>query len=83
MASISTRLMTVNLVYLAAIAFVPFPTALAGQYTDDPVTIVIYAITLSVASGLDALMLSTSRTATVVHVARCRHRCSALRWWRR
>jgi uncharacterized membrane protein len=56
LASINTRLMRINLVYLAAIAFVPFPTALAGQYADEPATIVIYAITLSVASGLDALM---------------------------
>jgi uncharacterized membrane protein len=54
--SVNMRLMRINLVYLAAIAFVPFPTALAGKYTDDPVSIVIYAITLSVASGLDALM---------------------------
>ena len=54
--SVNGRLMKLNLVYLAAIAFVPFPTALAGKYTDDPISIVIYAITLSVASGLDALM---------------------------
>jgi uncharacterized membrane protein len=54
--SVSPRLIKLNLVYLAAIAFVPFPTALAGKYTDDPVSIVIYAITLSVASGLEALM---------------------------
>jgi uncharacterized membrane protein len=54
--SVNGRLMRLNLVYLATIAFVPFPTALAGRYTDDPVSIVIYAITLSVASGLDALM---------------------------
>jgi uncharacterized membrane protein len=56
LASVNTLLMRLNLVYLAAIAFVPFPTALAGKYADEPVTIVIYAITLSVASGLDALM---------------------------
>ena len=48
--------MKLNLVYLAAIAFVPFPTALAGKYTEDPISIVIYAITLSIASGLEALM---------------------------
>jgi uncharacterized membrane protein len=54
--SVNPRLMKLNLVYLAAIAFVPFPTALAGKYTQDPVSIVIYAITLSIASGLEALM---------------------------
>jgi uncharacterized membrane protein len=55
--SLNARLMKINLVYLAAIAFVPFPTALAGKYTDDPISIVIYAITLSIASGLEGLML--------------------------
>lgn len=54
--AVSGRLMTLNLVYLAAIAFVPFPTALAGAYTDDPISIVMYAITLAVASGLEAVM---------------------------
>ena len=54
--SVNPRLMKLNLAYLATIAFVPFPTALAGKYTDDPVSIVIYAITLSLASGLEALM---------------------------
>lgn len=55
--AVSPRLITVNLLYLAAIAFTPFPTALAGQYTDDPVSIVIYAITLAIASGLVGLMV--------------------------
>jgi len=56
LARVSHPLMLVNLVYLAAIAFTPFPTALAGRYTDRPVSIVMYAITLGVASGLEAVM---------------------------
>ena len=58
--SMSPRLMTINLVYLAAIAFTPFPTALAGKYTDQPISIILYAITLSVASGLEAVMFVTA-----------------------
>jgi len=54
--TVNQRLMRLNLAYLAAIAFVPFPTALAGKYTQDAVSIVIYAITLSAASGLEAIM---------------------------
>jgi uncharacterized membrane protein len=56
LARVSHRLMLVNLVYLAAIAFTPFPTALAGRYTDRPISIVMYAITLGIASGLEAVM---------------------------
>lgn len=54
---ITTPLMTVNLVYLAAIAFMPFPTALVGRYTDEPVSVVMYAVTLGIASALEAVML--------------------------
>jgi len=55
--AVDNQLIVVNLFYLAAIAFTPFPTALAGKYTDEPVSIVIYAITLAVASGLQTLSL--------------------------
>jgi uncharacterized membrane protein len=50
------RLMLWNLVYLAAIAFTPYPTALTGIYEDQPVSVVLFAITLGVASGLEAVM---------------------------
>lgn len=55
--AVDNPLIVVNLFYLAAIAFTPFPTALAGKYTDEPVSIVIYAITLAVASGLQTVSL--------------------------
>lgn len=55
--AVDNPLIVVNLFYLAAIAFTPFPTALAGKYTDEPISIVIYAITLAVASGLQTVSL--------------------------
>jgi TMEM175 potassium channel family protein len=45
-----------NLLYLAAIAFTPFPTALVGRYEQFSVTVVIYAVTLGAASLLEAAM---------------------------
>ena len=55
--AVDVRLMKINLVYLAAIAFMPFPTALVGTYGDnEAVVIVLYAITLGVASLLDAVL---------------------------
>jgi uncharacterized membrane protein len=47
---------TLNLVYLALIAFLPFPTALVGAYEEEPVTVVIYAVTLSAASAMEFVM---------------------------
>lgn len=58
--AVTSTLIVANMFYLAAIAFTPFPTALAGKYTEEPVSIVIYAITLAVASGLQAVMLYTA-----------------------
>jgi hypothetical protein len=44
-------------VYLAAIAFVPFPTALVGIYgSEQAVVIVLYAVTLAIASTLEVVL---------------------------
>jgi uncharacterized membrane protein len=55
--AVDTRFMKLNLVYLAAIAFMPFPTALVGLYgSDEAVVIVLYATTLGFASLVDAAL---------------------------
>ena len=54
--AVETEFISVNLLYLAAIAFVPFPTALVSKYEDSAITVVIYAATLGAASLLEAVM---------------------------
>ena len=54
--AVDTHFISVNLVYLAAIAFVPFPTALVSKYETSAITVVIYAATLAAASLLEAIM---------------------------
>jgi uncharacterized membrane protein len=66
--AIDVRFMKLNLLYLAAIAFVPFPTALAGVYDTHPVSIVLYAITLGVASGMDATLFWHAHRAGLLDV---------------
>ena len=57
LAAVDVRFMQLNLLYLAAIAFMPFPTALVGVYGgDEPVVVVLYAVTLGVASLLEAAL---------------------------
>src|SRR4051794_37614985 len=57
LAAVDVRFMKLNLVYLAAIAFMPFPTALVGSYGDrEAVVIVLYAVTLGFASFVDAML---------------------------
>jgi uncharacterized membrane protein len=54
-------LMLINLVYLSAIAFLPFPTGLVGEYESQPLSVIIYAAALGSASFLEVAMLSRAR----------------------
>ncbi len=49
--------MEINLLYLATIAFMPFPTALVGQYGGQEIAVVLYAVTLAAASTLETCLL--------------------------
>jgi uncharacterized membrane protein len=48
-------LIGVNLVYLGFIAFLPFPTALLGNYFDNPLSVIAYALNIALVSGLEVL----------------------------
>ncbi len=45
-----------NLLYLAFIAFLPFPTALLGEYFSNPLSVVIYAVAVAVVSGMEVVL---------------------------
>jgi len=45
-----------NLLYLAFIAFLPFPTALLGEYFSNPLSIVIYAVAVGIVSGMEVVL---------------------------
>jgi uncharacterized membrane protein len=65
--AVDVRFMKINLVYLAAIAFVPFPTALVGLYGDqEAVVIVLYAVTLGIASVLEAVLFFHAQRAELL-----------------
>ena len=46
-----TRLLWINLLALAAVAFLPFPTALLGEHGDEVPTAIFYALTV-ISTGL-------------------------------
>ena len=58
LARVDRTLITLNLVYLAFIAFLPFPTALLGAYFSNPLSIVIYAVNLAIVSGMEVVLFS-------------------------
>lgn len=54
--AVDSRLIAINLVYLAFIAFLPFPTELLGNYFDNPVSVALYAVTVAIVSTLEVVM---------------------------
>jgi uncharacterized membrane protein len=62
LAAVDTRLMVVNLVYLAFIAFMPFPTALVGRYEENLVAFTFYALTLAIVSFFETVLFLVARS---------------------
>jgi TMEM175 potassium channel family protein len=50
-------LIWLNTIYLAFVAFLPFPTALLGNYFENPVSVVAYAISVALVSGMEVVLL--------------------------
>ena len=55
---IDRRLISINLLYLGFIAFMPFPTGIIGAYFENPLSIALYAIIVAVVSGLEVVMFA-------------------------
>lgn len=58
LARMDRKLIALNLVYLAFIAFLPFPTALLGEYFENPLSIAIYAVNVAIVSGMEVVLFS-------------------------
>jgi uncharacterized membrane protein len=59
--AIDSGLLGLNLVYLALIAFLPFPTALLGNFFENPLSITIYAINVALVSGMEVVLFRHAR----------------------
>jgi TMEM175 potassium channel family protein len=56
LARVDRGLVAINLVYLAFIAFLPFPTALLGNYFENPLSVAMYAVMVAIISGLEVVL---------------------------
>lgn len=56
MEAMDSAIIGLNLVYLAFIAFLPFPTALLGEYFSNPLSVVIYAVAVAIVSGMEVVL---------------------------
>jgi uncharacterized membrane protein len=49
-------LVGINLLYLAFIAFLPFPTGVLGSYFENPISVATYALAVAIVSGLELVL---------------------------
>ena len=56
LAATSPRFVGWNLLYLAFVAWLPFPTALLGTYDRNPVAVSLFAVSAAIVSGLEATL---------------------------
>jgi uncharacterized membrane protein len=49
-------LVWLNLLYLAFIAFLPFPTGVLGSYIENPISVATYGAAVAVVSGLEVVL---------------------------
>ncbi len=61
LARMDRGLIALNLVYLAFIAFLPFPTALLGKYFENPLSIAVYAVNVAAVSGMEVVLFSRAQ----------------------
>lgn len=60
--AIDGGLLSINLLYLAFVAFLPFPTDLLGNYFDNPVAVSVYAVAVAAVSGLEVVLFARARS---------------------
>jgi uncharacterized membrane protein len=65
--SFDSRLMVLNLAYLAMIALMPFPAELLGEYGDQRLPVLLYASVLAAAAALNWIMARHAVHAGLVH----------------
>lgn len=65
--AIDRGLIGLNLIYLAFIAFLPFPTAVLGTYFENPLAVVIYAPSVAAVSALEVVLFRHARRRGLLH----------------
>jgi uncharacterized membrane protein len=56
LAAIDRGLIGLNVTYLIFVAFLPFPTSLVGEYEENPVALLVFALVLAAISSMETTM---------------------------
>lgn len=55
--SLNGTFLWLNVIYLGIVAFFPFPTSLMGEFASEPLSLVLYASTAAVLSGMEVVLV--------------------------
>jgi uncharacterized membrane protein len=69
LAAIDRPLMLGTIFYLAVIAFLPFPSGLLGEYSDNSVAVALYALCIAVVGSAEAVLFAIARKHGLLTVA--------------
>jgi uncharacterized membrane protein len=64
--AVDRGLIGINLVYLAFVAFLPFPTGLLGNYFENPISVALYALAVAAVSGLEVALFARAYRAELL-----------------
>jgi len=59
--AVDSRCMGLVILYLGFVAFLPFPTALVGEYEENPISVVAFAVALGAVSGMETVLFAYAR----------------------
>ena len=61
--AVDSRFLLIQLVYLAFVAFLPFPASVLGSYDENPIAVTGFALTMAVISALEAVLFFHAQRA--------------------
>jgi TMEM175 potassium channel family protein len=61
LARMDQGILAINMIYLLFVAFLPFPTAVLGNYFENPLSVIIYAISVALVSGMEVVLFAYAR----------------------
>jgi uncharacterized membrane protein len=78
---VDQTLTRLNLAYLGAVAFLPYPTEVLGKYGGRPAAIGVYAVTTALLSGAGSLMARHAQDARLLWPGADHTLTPRDRWW--
>jgi uncharacterized membrane protein len=61
LAAVDSTFVYLTVVYLAFVALLPFPTGVLGEFGDNPISVVAFAVNMGAVSSMEAVLFSYAR----------------------